>query len=177
MTKDRGPQPIRWIGSKILKADVLTVHPNLRPIRIRAAALGRDLPLEDLIVSPQHRVLVRSNIARTMFGVQEVMVAAKQFLRMDGIDIAHDLPEAQYFHMLFDQHEVVISNGAETESLYTGPEALNAIGPEALAEILQIFPELREAGFVSTPARILPSGRRARRLADRHVKNRKMLVM
>ena len=53
-----------------------------RPIRIRAGTLGNGLPEADLIVSPQHRVLVRSGIARTLFGADEVLVAAKQLLAL-----------------------------------------------------------------------------------------------
>lgn len=45
------------------------------------------------------------------------------------------MAEVEYFHMLFDQHEVVLSNNAETEPLYPGPEALKSVGPAAVAEI------------------------------------------
>lgn len=56
-----------------------------------------------------------------MFGTDEVLVAAKQLLQLDGIDIATDVERVDYYHILFDRHEVMILNGAETESLYTGP--------------------------------------------------------
>src|SRR5690606_24870473 len=117
---------------------------KLRPIRIRAGALGNGTPSSDLVLSPQHRVLVRSRIAQKMFGATEVLVAARQLLLLDGIDIATDLTEVEYFHMLFDRHEVVISNGALTESLYTGAQALQAVGKAARDEIFTLFPQLGE---------------------------------
>lgn len=179
VTRDAGLQPIRWIGSKKLGRAVLEGNPGLRPIRIRAGALGGDTPTQDLLVSPQHRVLVRSKTAQRMFGASEVLVGAKQLLMLDGIDVADDLPEVEYFHFLFDDHQVVISNGAETESLYTGPQALRSVGPAALEEIFAIFPELRDRDPAERPqgARMLLSGRQGRRLAHRHAQHAKPLVM
>lgn len=175
-TRDNGLQPIRWIGSRRLDAATLRRRPDLQPIRIKAGALGENLPAQDLLVSPQHRILVRSRIAHKMFGTNEVLVAAKQLLQLDGVDIADDLHSVEYFHMLFDRHEVVISNGAETESLYTGPEALKSLPPAAVREILALFPELQNNGYVPASARTLGSGRMARKLAIRHIQNNKPMV-
>ena len=153
------------------------VAPNLRPIRIAAGALGAAMPAQDLLVSPQHRIMVRSRIAQKMFGAPEVLVAAKLLLMLDGVDIAEDQAEVEYFHILFDRHEVVFSNGAETESLYTGAEALKAVGPAAREEIFALFPELRDADFVPQGARILASGRQGRKLVMRHIQNHRQMVM
>lgn len=176
LTKDHGPQPIRWIGSKVVDALILDRNAKLRPIRIRKGALGKNIPEMDLIVSPQHRILIRSIIAQKMFGTGEVLVAAKQLLQVKGIDIATDMDRVEYFHILFDQHEVVMSNGAETESLYTGPEALKSFPIEALEEIFTLFPELRDRDYSPKAARSLASGRQARKLAIRHIDNNKPLV-
>ena len=77
---------------------------------------------------------------------------------------------------MFDRHEVVISNGAETESLFTGPEALRSIGPAALAEILTLFPGIGAEADAMEPARVLVPGAQARRLAQRHSENGQVLV-
>lgn len=177
MTRDNGLKEIRWIGSTKLCSETLKKNPNLQPIRIRAGALGEGAPSKDLLVSPQHRVLVRSKIAQRMFGALEVLVAAKQLLKLDGIDIASDITDVEYVHFLFDQHEVVYSNGAETESLYTGPQALKSVGIAARDEIHALFPELKDPDYAPLAARELPSGRQARKLAMRHLQNRKPLVM
>ena len=176
-TCDRGAQAIRWIGSRFLDGNALAEMPHLRPIRIRRGALGSGLPTADLLVSPQHRVLVRSRIAQKMFGTDEVLVAAKQLCQIDGIDIDQDVAHVEYFHMLFDAHEVVVSNGAETESLFTGEEALKSVGPAARDEIFALFPELADPDHVSIAARTLASGRMGRKLAVRHANNGKPLVM
>lgn len=175
-TVDHGLQPVRWIGGSRLTAAELVAQPQLRPIRIKAGALGPGLPANDLIVSPQHRILVRSRIAQRMFGTQEVLVAAKQLRQLDGIDVAADLSQIEYFHMLFDRHEVIYSEGAATEALFTGNEALLGMADSALEEILTIFPTLRKPGYMPDPARLCVSGRMGRQLAARHARNGVQLV-
>ena len=175
-TLDHGLQPVRWVGARRLSAAELAAAEKLRPIRIRAGALGPGTPRADLLVSPQHRVLVRSRIAQRMFGTDEVLVAARQLCQLAGIDIAEDLAAVDYVHILFDRHEVVISNGAATESLYTGPEALKSVGPAARAEILALFPELATRDYAPPAGRTLASGRMARKLAVRHAQNGRPLV-
>lgn len=78
MTVDNGPQPVALVMSTVVTASQLAHQPELRPIRIRKGALGPDCPADDLRVSPQHRMLVRSRIARHIFGAEEILVAAKQ---------------------------------------------------------------------------------------------------
>lgn len=175
-TRDNGLQPILWIGSRKLSSEILEGKANLRPIRIRAGTLGENTPSSDLVVSPQHRILIRSKVARLMFGADEVLVAAKQLLEIDGIEVAQDLPEVEYWHFLFNRHEVVYSNGAETESLYTGPEAMKSVGPAAREEIFALFPELTMENYVAEPARHLASGKQARKLTAQHIEHRRDLV-
>lgn len=176
MTMDNGYQPVRWLGSKALSAADLQTAPKLRPIRIAAGALGNGTPARDLLVSRQHRVLLRSAIAERMFGVKEVLVAAIKLIELPGIDIAEDVDGVTYFHILFDRHEIVFSYGAATESLFTGPEALKAVSEDARAEILQLFPDIAEQ-TERTAARHIPTkGQRVLRLIARHAKNHKALV-
>ncbi|MTE01871.1 hemolysin [Paracoccus sp. YIM 132242] len=176
LTRDNGARPIRWMGSRVLSAAALRRNAHMRPIRIKAGALGQDTPAADLVVSPQHRILVRSKVARTMFGTNEVLVAAKQLLQLDGVDIRDEARGVEYFHMLFDRHEVVFANGAEAESLFTGPEAIKSVGAAALEEIFAIFPELRDADLEPQGARMLVSGRMGRKLVSRHLQHQKPLV-
>lgn len=177
VTRDNGNKPIEWIGSRKLEANTIAVHPNFRAIRIRSGALGAGIPSADLLVSPQHRILVRSKIAIRMFDAEEVLVAAKQLLNVNGIEIADDLETFDYYHFLFDQHEIVFSNGAETESLFTGQQALKGVGKHAAAEIFALFPELQKADYQANAARPLITGRQGRKLASRHQSHEKPLVM
>lgn len=176
LTLDDGYQPIRWIGIRKLSAQDLTKNPKLRPIRIRAGALGNDMPTQDLTVSPQHRILANSKIAERMFGVNEVLVGAKHLTELEGVEVAEDMTEVTYVHFLFEEHQIVFSNGARTESLYTGAEALKSISPKAREEIYAIFPGLQADPDAGTDAvRLLVPGRQARKLAERSARNDKRI--
>jgi Ca2+-binding RTX toxin-like protein len=172
-TLDNGLQPLRWIGHRSLDAATLAAKPNLRPIRIKAGVLGDNIPARDLVVSPQHRILLKSKIAIRMFDTQEILVPAKQLLAVDGIDVAEDMDQVTYYHILCDNHEIVHADGALAETLYTGTEAMKAMSPDAKQEIAEIFGDLP---FLNRPlARMNPKGKQARHLVERHLKNAKPL--
>ena len=90
--------------------------------------------------------------------------------------LAGDMAEIEYFHFLLDCHSIVVSNGAETETMFTGPEALKSVGRQARREILDLFPELADADYRPVPARELAPGRKARQLASRHARNGSALI-
>jgi len=171
MTADHGMNEIKWIGMSKIGEQRLAQHPNLRPIRIKKGALGCSAPAQDLYVSPQHRILVRSKIAQRMFDEPEVLVAAKHLLELEDIEIVEDTKEVEYYHILLDNHEILIANGAACESLYLGAQAVKSIDPELRREIFQIFPEFSEWADDLLPSRTLVLGRRGRKLAARHKKN------
>ncbi len=176
VTTGNGPRAIRWIGQRRLEASVLDSAENLRPIRIAAGALGNGMPETDLLVSPQHRMLLRSAITERMAGTREVLVAAKHLLGLPGIT-QDDARDVTYVHLLFDGHEILRANGAEAESLYLGEQALLALGPEARREIGTLFPALLTGtATVFEPARKMLSGRMGRAMAARHFRNAKALV-
>ena len=176
LTMDNGYQPVRWIGCKALSSADLDASSKLRPIRIAAGALGHGTPAKDLMVSRQHRVLLRSSIAGRMFGVEEVLVAAVKLVGLPGIKIAEDVESVKYYHILFDRHEIIFSNGAATESLFTGPEALKAVSEDARAELIALFPDITET-TTRVAARLIPTkGKSLKRLVARHAKNQKALV-
>lgn len=167
-TKDRGFQSVRWAGTVNVSAPMLQAMPNLRPVRIKAGALGRGTPAKDLLVSPQHRVLVSSAIANDMFAAKEVLIAAKHLVGVDGIELATDVTEVTYCHFLCDDHEIVYSNGAETETMFTGEMALRSVSEAARQEIFSLFPHLSEPDHCPQPARPFVNGRQSRALAKKH---------
>lgn len=179
VTFDGGVEPIRWIGSRSLDSIDLRMNPKLRPVVIRANALGEGHPAEDLTVSPQHRILIRSTIARRMFGTNEVLVPAIKLIGIEGIELS---PESgagvDYYHILFDKHQIVYSNEAWTESLYIGPWAIKSMSQDAREEIVTIFPELCKPGFEAEMARHVPEkGSKIAQMVERHASNGKSLYL
>ena len=175
-TADNGPQQIRWIGRRHLNDQDLTTHPHLRPVRFLAHSLGRLLPERDLLVSRQHRMFVSSAIARRMFDQDEVLIAAIKLTALPGVFVDETVTSVEYYHLLFDDHQLVFAEGAQTESLYLGTEAQKALSPEASREIEQIFPEIEHLANTK-PIRFIPSGRLQKKLIDRHSKNRKDVLI
>jgi hypothetical protein len=175
-TRDHGAQAIRWIGSRRLTRAVLAAHPRLRPICISAGALGPGVPATDLSVSRQHRVFVRSKIMQRMFGAAEALIPAFKLLDLPGCRLAEALEPVTYFHILCDRHEILFANGCPAESLLLGPQARQALSPEAYAEIAVLFPALVQPDAIAVPARPVVAGRRAAAAVSRHTRNRVPLI-
>lgn len=147
LTRDHGYRPIRWIGAREFDADTLAAFPQLRPVHIATAALDGVLPLADLAVSPQHRLLVTG--AGGPGCDRETLVPAIALTGQAGITLSA-ADAVIYYHVMFDAHEVICSEGAWSESFLPEAAALDGMHSAQLAEILTIFPELAtSAGLAS----------------------------
>ncbi|WP_299731282.1 Hint domain-containing protein [uncultured Tateyamaria sp.] len=143
-TRDNGVQELRWVGRRDLGPTELMTAPQNQPILIRQGALGNDLPERDMLVSPQHRMLVTSDVAAVMFDEREVLVAAKHLTGLDGVDAVRT-GAVSYMHLMFDHHEVILADGAWSESFQPGDHSLAGIGTDQRDEVLSLFPELADA--------------------------------
>lgn len=162
MTRDDGFQRILWVGRRDLAADMVREMPQFGAIRIRAGALGPGSPRDDLIVSPQHRILIAGRRAELLFGEAEVLVAAHHLLGLPGVTVMPDGP-VSYIHIMFDQHQIVQSNGAWTESYQPGAATLGSMEKATRDEILALFPEL------SADVQAYPAARRSLRAHEARV--------
>ena len=144
LTQDDGAQPLRWIGTREVAAEG-----DFAPIHIRANTFGSH---RDLLVSPLHRVLIRDNLAELLFGEAEVLVAARDLVNDRSVRRKPG-GEVTYVHLLFDKHQVVFSEGLETESYLPGPQTAKSFDSAVVDEICSLFPELdRETGQGYSPA-------------------------
>lgn len=171
-----GFSQVVWVGRRHVTIEELARNPKLFPVRITAGALGDGLPQRDLLVSRQHRMLVRSQIVQRMFNTTEVLIPAIKLTALPGIYLDTTVPSVDYVHLLFERHEVIFAEDAPTESLFTGPEALKSVSEEAREEILSIFPELADLDYTPKAARLIPPGRRQKKLVERHLKNNRPLL-
>jgi hypothetical protein len=134
LTADHGPQPIRWCGARSVPG-----HGGFAPIRLDAATFGGT---QDLLVSPHHRILIEGWKSEMLFGEPQVLVAAVHLINDLTVRRA-PCEQVTYHHIMFDQHEVLTSNGIASESFYPGDAAMNALVPDAAEEIFTLFPELK----------------------------------
>lgn len=152
VVRDGGFAPIRWIGSYRANARG-AAHEQCAPIRIPRGAMGRGVPTRDLYVSPNHRVWMRDASFEMLFEEREVLVPAKQLVGWKGIEQVTYVPEPEYFHLLFDTHQIIISDGMQTESFHPGELTLDQFEHEARDELLRLFPELIEVATYGETAR------------------------
>lgn len=141
-TKDNGAQAIRWVGSRRMSGARLHAMPHLRPVRIATGMFGDDLPDDDLVVSPEHRILIKGAVAQDLFNTTEVLVAAKDLIDGQNITVDLKLREVTYIHLLFDRHQVMWANGVETESFHPASAAFSTLDTEDRQRLLATHPEL-----------------------------------
>ncbi|SLN16604.1 Hint domain-containing protein [Pseudooctadecabacter jejudonensis] len=140
-TRDNGLQTVQWTGARTMTRTELMAQPNFHPILIRAGALGQGLPEQDLMVSPNHRVLLMGERAALYFEENEVLSSAKYLVGTPGIERI-TLPEVRYIHVMFERHEVILSNGAWTESFQAGAYGMSSLDGDQRREVFTLFPEL-----------------------------------
>ena len=139
-TLDHGVQPIRWIGS-VRRAAL----GKLAPVKICKGALGNQ---RELMVSPQHRMLLTGWRAELFFGECEVLATAKSLVNDRDI-VRVEGGFVDYFHILFDTHEIIFAEGALSESFHPGAMGAQALSQDAHDEILTLFPHLGTQDFAS----------------------------
>jgi hypothetical protein len=141
VTRDNGLQRIKWVGKKRLDHMQLKTLTTLRPVQINAGTLGDNIPDRDMRVSPAHRLLVVSQVAQLYFGQSEVLVAAKDMCDIDGIEVA-EVPYITYVHFLCENHELVLADGAWSESFQPGDYSLKGVDEDQRNELFELFPDL-----------------------------------
>jgi len=114
--------PVTWVGFR--QVDLLR-HPRpaaVQPVRVLAGALGRNLPVRDLVMSPDHCLLIEG----LLIPVQHLV---------NGETIVQETGRATvtYWHVELPQHDAILAEGVAAESyLDTGNRKSFANGGEAV---------------------------------------------
>lgn len=132
-TLDNGLQPVRRVLSKRVEG-----LGTLAPVVFRAGVLDN---VRDLVVSPHHRVLMSGWQAELVAGCPEALVMAKDVVNGKTV-LRLPMAEVEYFHLLFDRHEILFAEGAATESYHPLLQDSQTRAPDTQAEILALFPDL-----------------------------------
>lgn len=149
LTRDHGAMPLVWTSQSTVTEAHLDLAPNQRPIRIKAGALGGDLPRRDVDVSPQHRVLVSGADG------DEYLISARHLMMagLPGVALRPVNGDFTLVHVACADHEVIIAEGAPMETLFTGPMAVRALGLPQRLGLIATFPTLARSENPMTPAR------------------------
>lgn len=142
LTRDNGEQAIQWIGQAGIDLAGQPEPEKLAPIRVARDAIAPGVPDRDLLLSPMHRILVSAPEVQLLFGQDEVLCAVKHLV--NGRTIRQDLQDqVTYFHLMFDDHQVLSSSGCLSESFYPGRIGLDGFVDETRQELFALFPQLR----------------------------------
>ncbi len=126
LTKDSGPQVLRWIGRQTLRA-----VGAFAPITIAPGALNNTGPLT---LSPNHRLFVYQRTDWLGTGTREVMVRAINLV--NGTSVVQSAGGfVEYYQLLFDKHEIIYAEGIAAESLFVDMTTRPVV-PEAVRERL-----------------------------------------
>lgn len=112
MTRDHGPQPIRWIGRQTLRATGA-----FAPIVIRKGVLNNTA---DLTLGSNHRLFIYQRRDEAGAGRPEITVRAGQLVDGESV-VQRPGGFIDYFQLLFDRHEIIYVEGIAAESMLADP--------------------------------------------------------
>lgn len=142
-TADNGSAEVLWLGQRRISGARMQAIPALTPVRLRAGALDKDVPDTGLLVSPDHRIVLRGAQARALYNCEEVLVTARDLINDHTIVREYALREVTYIHMMLPQHEVVFANGVATESFHPAAAELSAMDEIEEGRLYDRLPDLR----------------------------------
>ncbi len=143
MTRDHGLQPVKYILKALVSSETLRQFPDRRPVKIKKNTFGEH---DECIVSQQHKVLLQNSSLEILYDIPEALVPAKHLTGDKNVEIVDDCEEIVYYHLVFDNHEVVNSGGLWSESFHPGRFVVNNAMDSTYKELVDIFPEIESGG-------------------------------
>jgi hypothetical protein len=166
-TQDAGPCPIRWVRSSDQPLDGAAQDDC--PVLIQAGALGDGRPARDLVVSPQHRILVGGHGHLEDRFDEECFVPAKALTGLPKVRHMNGKRAITWVHFALDTHHVVLANGLLSESLYLGPMVVRGLTRDERGALERLFGPMPTDGSAlnGPPARPFLTVRQAHRRLTR----------
>jgi hypothetical protein len=143
LTRDHGPQPVRWLGKATLRA-----IGAFAPIIITAGTLGN---AGDLIVSPHHRIFLYQRQRKAGLNTSELLVQAKHLVDDDRV-FQREGGFVDYFSIVFDHHEIIYAEGVPAESLMINDATLSRLPADLAKDVKARFPGLAQVQHFGTEA-------------------------
>ena len=139
LTRDDGPQEIRWIGQTTARA-----VGAFAPIVIKAGTLHN---VNDLVVSPDHRLFIYQRTDRLGAGRPELLVKARHLINGDTVTRMSG-GFVDYFQMLFDRHQIIYAEGIAAESMLVDTRTRAALPEEVSSRLGAVLPGHRGSGHL-----------------------------
>ena len=127
----------KWIGRRSYTGRFVSANPDVQPIRFRAGSLGDGLPRRDLLVSPKHAMFL-----------DNVLVSASCLVNGTTIVQERAFERVDYFHVELDSHDVLLAEGAPSES-YVDDDSRGLF--HNAAEFALLYPEAKSVSQFVAP--------------------------
>jgi hypothetical protein len=98
------PVEVRWVGHRHIDCARHPEPAKVLPVRIRAYALFRGLPVRDLFLSPDHAVFAEG-----------ALIPERVLVNGHGVAY-HLIAKVAYWHIEVDEHDVLLAEGMPVES-------------------------------------------------------------
>lgn len=143
VTRTKGLQPVRMVWRRELRDVDLRGRPEAAPVRLKTRAIGPMMPQQDLVLAPEHPVLVPGYRLDGLAGsIGGLMEAGELAGTSDAAYVDRSLEEAPLFHLVFDSHQIFMANGLPVGSVDLTADVLERLEPSLRDEVLEIFPRL-----------------------------------
>ena len=144
MTMSGALRPIKWIGRRRYSGRFAMGQKHILPVCIKAGALEDNVPRRDLWISPHHAMYIEG-----------VLIEAKDLVNGVSIVRAERADKVEYLHLELGTHDVIIAEGALSESfvdddsrgMFHNAEEYAALYPDAVTGFAQYCAPRLEDGY------------------------------
>jgi hypothetical protein len=113
LTTDGRAVPVSWLGRQTVST-VFGDPLRVLPIRIKASAIGENVPSRDLLLSPDHAILIDG-----------ALIQAGALVNGTSVVREEDVPQTfTYYHVEVDDHALILAENTPVETFVDNVERL-----------------------------------------------------
>ena len=140
VTASGAERPIKWIGKRSYAGRFANGNADVLPVCFKAGSISDNVPARDLWVSPKHAM-----------SLDGVLIAAERLVNGVTITQATEVDEVSYWHIELDSHDVLIAEGAPSESFVDDNSRAMFHNAQEFAEL---YPEAEQQPAVYCAPRV-----------------------
>ncbi len=133
VTRDRGMQPLLWVGK-------VTPPASRKAVYFSENSINNS---RDMMLCPNQLVALKGSKALLHYGQREVLIAAHTFVNGDTIRFA-DTGQKTFYQLLLKNHQVIYAEAAAVESYLPSVQNLAMLDPVQQQQVFKVLPALQD---------------------------------